>query len=370
MVGEKAIGIKTYPGHGLLGCDSCVRDYSMKFTDGRFDESKAIDRWKTTELLPKLAKYMAYANHVLGVSFEAHTQNMVFDIDTISGKIKQIYFRDFADVLLNPIPLMAEGKLPNDINWDRVKLMSIHGNYFSDQSVEIAKNIWYHASIYSGQGITSHIQGFQKQQRYLRIFLESYISETERIIGRPVNLSEDAKVVIGELEQKIAKTNFYSGELQERSPLRNAMASVLKPIFKQVFKIKVDKINLALRDAVLANDQKQISKAFYKLLLAQRVLFMSDESKISLVGQDTKFTWLKNTLNAYFKLGLSTKKINSSIIFKINNGRLWAIDSLSNQVLAATIEPFKLQPTLLQSIRSRISDLLETQTAIQCRSFF
>ncbi len=243
ITGVKQNGIQTFPGHGLLGCDSCIRDIAMKFNGDRFEESKSIDRWKTTELLPKLAKYMAYANHVLGVSFESHTQNMIFDIDTTTGKIKEIYFRDFADVLLNPIPLVAAGKLPTDIQWGRVKLMSVHGNYFSDQGVAIAKDIWYHSSIYSGQGITSHITGFQKQQRHLRVFLDSYIAETERIMGQPVVLSEDAKRVMSQLEQKISKDDFYSGELQERSPLRNAMASILKPVFEQAHKIKVDKIN-------------------------------------------------------------------------------------------------------------------------------
>ena len=67
---------------------------------------------QTQELLPKLARYMAYANHILGASFESHTQNIVFDIDENSGQIKEIYFRDFPDVLLNPVPLLAEIVFP------------------------------------------------------------------------------------------------------------------------------------------------------------------------------------------------------------------------------------------------------------------
>ncbi len=370
VIADKGVNVKTFPGHGLLGCDSCVLEYARKFAGTDIDDSKAIDRWKTRELLPKLAKYMAYANHVLGVSFEAHTQNMIFDIDTNTGKIKDIYFRDFADVLLNPIPLLAANKLPKNIDWNRVKLMSVHGNYFSDQAVSIAKDIWYHSSIYSGQGITSHITGFQKQQRHLRVFLESYIAETSVIMDQPVELSEDAKKVMLGLEQKISKEQFYSGELQERSPLRNAMASVLKPIFEQVFKVKNEKINNELNLAVISGDQKRLSKAFYKMMISQRVVFTTDEAKTNLVGKDTKYTWLKNTLNAYLKLGLSTKKIDSTVVFKFHDGRLWAIDSLSNKVLAATIETFDLQPRLLEKMISAGKSLLRMNKVIQCKALF
>ncbi len=370
LLNNKPDTVKTFPGHGLLGCDSCVQEIAIKKTGLSTDPSKAVDHWKTQELLPKLAKYMAYANHVLGVSFESHTQNMVFDIDMISGEIKDIYFRDFADVLLNPIPLLAENKLPQNIDWKRVKLLSVHGNYFSDQAVSVAKDIWYHSSIYSGQGITSHITGFQKQQRHLRVFLESYIAETANIIGEPIELSDDAKKVMLGLEQKISKEQFYSGELQERSPLRNAMASVLKPIFEQIYKLKNEKINNELNLAAISGDQKRLSKAFYKLMTSQRVVFTNEDAKISLVGQDTKYTWLKNTLNAYFKLGLSTKKISSTVVFKVYQGRLWAVDGISNKALAASIETFNLQPGLLEKMITTGKDLLRVNKAIQCKALF
>lgn len=348
ILSEKPSGVKTYPGHGLLGCDVCLRDLALRlFPDAR-DESKAIDLWKTKELLPRLAKYMAYSHHVLGASFEAHTQNMVFDVDTLTGKIKDVYFRDFADVLLSPVPLLAEGRLPSEINWNRVKLLSIHGNYFSDQGTAVAKDIWYHASIYSGQGITSHITGFQKQQRHLRVFLEHYIAETERIMGQRIVLSEDAQKVMSQLEEKVAKENFYSGELQERSPLRNAMASVLKPILEQAFEVKIQKLNQQLLDAAVLADQEKVAKAFYKLVLAGRVVFFSDEARVSFAGEDTKHSWLKKTLNAYVGLGLGRRIADRRLVFKTHQDRVWAIDADTNRVMAASLESFNLQRSALE----------------------
>ena len=370
ITGSKASGVKTFPGHGLLGCDVCVTEFAMKYTHNRYSPEMAVDIWKTSELLPKLARNMAYANHVLGVSFESHTQNMIFDIDTSSGQIKEIYLRDFADVLLNPIPLLASGKLPNQIEWDRVKLMSVHGNYFSDQGVAIAKDIWHHASIYAGQGITSHISSFHKQQRHLNFFLHYYIKTTEEILRQPIELTDDAKRVINELKHNVKKEKFYSGELQERSPLRNAMASVLKPIFEQIFLKNQIKLNQDFEQVSLAQDQSRLSNKFEKLLSQQRVVFLSESSKQFISGKDTKFTWFKNTMNAYTDLGLPSKKLNSAIVFKIYQDRIWAIDGSTNQVLAATIEPVEMKINKNQKLQ-KVSDLLNKQNSTRlCRELF
>lgn len=349
IISEKPVGVQTFPGHGLLGCDQCVLNLARRLVGPDVDDSKAVDRWKTKELLPKLAKYMAYANHVLGASFESHTQNMVFEVDTNSGKIVNIYFRDFADVLMSPLPLLTDGRMPDQIAWNKVKLMSLHGQYFSDMGVQAAKDIWYHASIYSGQGVTSHISGFQRQQRHLRVFLENYIAETEKIIGAPVVMSADAKRVMEQLENKVSKADFYSGELTERSPLRNAMASVLKPIFEQVYSTKLAKIENDLRGAVLVGDQSRAAKDFYKLMSMGRVVFMNSEAQSSLSGlvgvernsESAKNEWLKRTLNAYLKLGLGRQKPKSPINFKIHDGRLWAVDSVTQKPLVATIEVYR-----------------------------
>lgn len=68
---------------------------------------------------------------------------------------------------------------------------------------------------------------------------------------------------------------------------------------------------------------------------------MGDSEKQRLSGVDTKYTWLKNTLNAYLKLGLSSKKLDSDIEFKIFDNRLWAVDKNSQKPLAATIEKYE-----------------------------
>lgn len=219
---EHDSGTRVYPGHGLLGCDACVQDYATKWS-GLSDREAAIARWKQEEYLPKLARYLAYAHNVLGVSFEAYTQNIVLEVDHQTGEIKNFFFRDFADVLLNPIPLLADGKFPEKVDWQKVKLISIHPNYFSDPGTQMARDIWYHVSLYAGQAITSHVAGFPRQQRYLLTFIKVYIAETERISGQPIPLSSDALRVIESLEARSGRENFYSGELQERSPLRNAM---------------------------------------------------------------------------------------------------------------------------------------------------
>jgi hypothetical protein len=266
---------------------------------------------------------------------------MVVDIEHATGEIKKIYFRDFADVLLNPIPLLAEGTLPKDIHWDKVKLMSIHPNYFSDEGVQMAKDIWYHTAIYSGQGVTSHLSGFQRQQRHTLTFLKAYIAETEKILGQSIPLTTDAQKVLESLVSKASKEEFYSGELKERSPLRNAMASILKPIFEFSHKIKIEKIETELKIAILNQDQTGLRKAFYKALATQRVVFMGLDERAKLIGEDTKTTWLKSTLQAYLKLGLGRNKSLESIDFKVLDDRVWAIDRDTQRPLAATVEVYQ-----------------------------
>lgn len=367
---NKPEGIRVYPGHGLLGCDACVVDYAIKKT-GIADSEKAVAKWKQQEFLPKLAKYIAYSHHVLGVSFEAHTQNMVLDIEHDTGEIKKIYFRDFADVLLNPIPLLAEGRLPQDIAWEKVKLMSIHPNYFSDQGVQIAKDIWYHSAIYTGQGVTSHLTGFQRQQRHTLTFLRAYITETEKILGQSIPLTNDAQKVLESLESKASREEFYSGELQERSPLRNAMASILKPIFEFSHKIKIEKIEAELKTAIIDKDQIGLRKAFYKALTLQRVVFMGLDERSTLIGEDTKTTWLKSTLQAYLKLGLGRNKSLESVDFKVLDDRVWAIDRSTQKPMAVTVEAYQEAKTWFQ----RMTDILRLKPnygggAIRCANIF
>lgn len=346
---NKPEGIRVYPGHGLLGCDSCIADYAMKWS-GVADSEKAVAQWKQQEFLPKLAKYIAYSHHVLGVSFEAHTQNMVLDIEHETGKIQKIYFRDFADVLLNPIPLLADGRFPQDIQWDKVKLLSIHPNYFSDEGVQMAKDIWYHTAIYSGQGVTSHLTGFQRQQRHILIFLKAYIAETEKILGQSIPLSIDAQKVLESLGAKASKEELYSGELQERSPLRNAMASILKSVFEFSHKVKIEKIEADLKTALLNKNQASLRKAFYRALTAQRVVFMSLEGRTQLIGMDTKMTWLKSTLQAYLNLGLGKTKPLNPVDFKVFEDRVWAVDQKTQKPLAGTIETYQEESHWLQKM--------------------
>lgn len=338
---NKPDNVRVYPGHGLLGCIECVEEYAMKWS-GLSDPKKAVAMWKQQEFLPKLARYTAYSHHVLGLSLESHTQNMVIDIDNNTGEIIKFYFRDYADVLLNPIALLGDGRMPTDIEWARVKLLSVHTNYFSDQAVGVAKDIWYHASIYSGQGITSHVEGFQRQQRYMLTFLKAYILNVEDILGEKVPLDQAAMKVLETLEEAPKKADFQiEGELQDRSKLRNAMASVLKPIFEFSHEVQSKKIELALRDAIQSHDQEKLKKSFFKDLTLQRVVFMGLDQREVLKGPDQKSSWLKATLQAYFKLGLNRRNIPVDLEFKILDDRVWAIDKVTQKPLAASIEKFQ-----------------------------
>ncbi|OFZ11197.1 MAG: hypothetical protein A2Z20_10905 [Bdellovibrionales bacterium RBG_16_40_8] len=300
--------------------------------------------------MPKLAKYLAYAHHVLGVSFEAHTQNIVLEVDQQTGKIKNLYFRDFADVLLNPIPLLSENRFPENIDWQKVKLISIHPNYFSDPSTQMAKDIWYHVSLYAGQAITSHLTGFQRQQRHLLTFLKAYIAETEKILGQPVPLSTDSLRVIDGLESRSGRGDFYSGELQERSPLRNAMASVLKPILEFSHKIKVEKIEGEIRQSIQDQDVNKLKKAFFKSMVAQRVIFMSRDARDQMVGQDTRLSWLKSTIQAFIGFGFARKIAGDDVIFKVYQNRIWAIDRATDKPLAATVDVYEEKSGWLEKV--------------------
>lgn len=344
-------GSLVYPGHGLLGCEDCVRSYAMKWS-GLADPEKAIALWKQEEYLPKLARYLAYAHHVLGVSFEAHTQNIVLELNHQTGQIRNFFFRDFADILLNPIPLLSENRFPEKIDWQRVKLISIHPHYFSDPSVQMAKDIWYHVSIYAGQAITSHLTGFQRQQRHLLTFLKAYISETEKILGQSVPLSTDALKVIDSLESRSDREAFYAGELKERSPLRNAMASVLKPLFEFSQKSKIDQIQLELEQSIQEKDAAKLSRAFFKAMSVQRVIFMGPDERERIYGQDTKTSWLRSTVQAFFGLGLARSGTANDMDFKIYQNRIWAIDKITQRPIAATVDGYEERGGWLKKITS------------------
>ncbi len=127
-----------------------------------------------------------------------------------------------------------------------------------------------------------------------------------------------------------------------------------------------------LKNALTTGDQKKLSKAFYKLILSQRVVFLSDAEKNRLTGVDTKYTWLKNTLNAYFKLGLSSKKNDSDIEFKIFEDRIWAVDKSSQKPLAATIEKYVAKSSFLETVKS-LFDFRKIQNLNlhgQCKNLF
>jgi len=344
---NKPENILVYPGHGLLGCEECVEKYAKKWS-GDFDSNKAVAQWKTQELLPKLAKYMALSHHTLGVSFEAHTQNMVIDIDKNTGEIKAIYFRDFADVLLNPIVLIADNRFPEKLDWKRVKLVSMHPNYFSDQSTAVARDIWYHASIYSGQGITSHIEGFPRQQKYMLEFLQLYLKESEKILGEKIELSQDAKDVLERLANQTIRKD--SGELQERSHLRNAMASVLKPIIEDIHQKKTAQLEEQLRSAVANADQEMAKKIFYKAMTRQKIVYMGQGERQQILGEDTKNTWLRSTIAAYLGFGFGKKQGLTSTEIRLHNGRLFAMDIETGKPLGMMVDMYQEPKSWLNKI--------------------
>lgn len=219
--------------------------------------------------------------------------------------------------------MSEEDRKPVDVNLYEIPLQPgssnrkvlSRANYFSDQGVSIDKDIWYHSAIYTGQGVTSHLTGFQRQQRHLLTFLKAYIAEAERILEQNIPLTDDTKKVLENLELRPLKEGFYSGELNESSPRRNAMASVLKPIFAFSHQVKIQKIETELKNAIADQDQSALKKAFYKALTAQRVVFMGLDERSKLIGEDTKTTWLRSTLQAYLKLGLGRNKSLESVDF-------------------------------------------------------
>lgn len=146
------------------------------------------------------------------------------------------------------------------------------------------------------------------------------------------------------------------------------MASVLKPIFEQVYKVKLAKIEQSLADAYIGKDQKKLAKEFYKLITLQRVVYFGENEKLRFMSVDSKYTWLKNTIYAYFKLGLSTQKIDGSIMFKFHEGRLWAVDSETQKPLAVTVESFVEKKTFLEIFKHLFS--FNSKSKMQCLRLF
>lgn len=143
---DVAPGTVVLPAHGLLGCDECLKKiaqcYANYMPDTRGDAAnldRVIKKWKNEEYLTKLAQETARANHLGGVSFESHTQNILIDLDLNTGKIIGFHFRDLDDVLLDPIAPIINGTFATNSQLQKLRTLSLHGNFFFYKILRLAK---------------------------------------------------------------------------------------------------------------------------------------------------------------------------------------------------------------------------------------
>lgn len=296
-------GTAVLPAHGLLGCEDCLKEIAIRYAGkppgAVLDIDKVIKKWKNEEYITKLAQETARANLLGGVSFEAHTQNILIDLDLKTGKINGFHFRDLDDVLLDPVTPIVNGTFAENAQLQKLRTLSLHGNFFTDIKSPEAKDIWYHMSIYTGQAIDSHDSGFTARTRYTVRFVEEYLKEAERILGKPIQLSQDAAKVLESLKtvNSSSKATLYTGELTERGNFRNALASIVKSIYEEVRKDQ--ELKLAARMSQLSEqDAKVAGTLFDQALKQQKVAFWSPTTRDALFLPDTKASKIAQSITA------------------------------------------------------------------------
>lgn len=324
---ENSQDVRVLPGHGLLGCDVCIEALSAA------KGLKSID-WKKKVLIPKIAEITAWFNMALGISPESHTQNLLFKVNFHTGDIEKIFIRDLSDVLIDPLVLLSKEKFQIDPRWDLLDYNSIHRNEFADWTVPEAKDMWYNISIYTGQAIDSHIQGFKARRNLTYIFLTEYIKTAEKILKQPIVLNPEASKIMQSLQTAESYEGLYTGELADRGRFRNVLAGVLKSIYEQYEIILMQKIE---------NNSKGVEQEFFagKQMLEAigkgQIRYTSESAKAIILPfyekALEKAESLSNTIAPIYKSAKETKDKTQAVLTQArNNATSWYQNNLQQSM--------------------------------------
>lgn len=172
-----------YPLHGFLGSPDGVPDAAKL-------KGMKPNEWLEKEYLPELARFLARQGMKYGFHIEAHTQNLLVEIDPKTGAIVRFAFRDLQDVLVDPGNAALRGRLPG------TERLSKHPDYqevnrsFGTESADHS-HLGRHFEAYGSQAVLE-IGHKTVREKAAALFLDAYIKEVEALTGIKIVLPDAA----------------------------------------------------------------------------------------------------------------------------------------------------------------------------------
>ncbi len=187
------------PGHGYLN----------------HSHRKAFEEWKLTEFVPKFGRSMARLNRY-GIFHSSHSQNIMLRLSRKGRAVDRIILKDLGDIRFDPV-----GLFENSIGsvQDRFKLCRRLGLGGCPHSEDLgncsAGHFLYNYPLQS----VAHVFGFKIPyiRRALAIFLESYLAETNRIVGKNLELSPGALAYFRKLKGQYSNDDDLESDLNSAS---------------------------------------------------------------------------------------------------------------------------------------------------------
>jgi len=216
-------GVKTkiYPLHGFLG---------------RFREAMTED-WIQNEYLPKLAELNARSWYEYGIVFESHSQNLLIELDPVSGKISRFIVKDLSDASMDG-RLRTKRKIQTDYaHYKNIRFLDGWEEREFDTNGNIVTRISGNFSglgiFYQSQPIIDNTPNANLKRKYLGIYLKEYITSIERSSGKKIHLSESATQYLNALSDLSVEIPI-SKKFSDRKPIYQALGEIIADIRSEV----------------------------------------------------------------------------------------------------------------------------------------
>jgi hypothetical protein len=260
-------GAELTPIHGLMGSKSDLEALA------KARGLKSPGEWIEKEYLPKLGHFLADLHFRQGIYLEAHSQNIMAQLDRRTGKIVGMVGRDLNDVLLDPFVHAAQG---NPLHFDRPDQApsSLMNSRFVD--AVLGKYAGYHMGIYPAQSIVDITRDPAERTRYTALFLEAYRASAEKATGRPLPLSETAKRLLQALHSNTSPPHHgYSDEYGEPE---GSLMLVAQEIYDKATEARLAKLREQGKSVDHVRMQWTLELQFWNRFRSDRVAFLSPEA--------------------------------------------------------------------------------------------
>lgn len=255
---------KIYPLHGFIGSDLIEQMASLMKINK--------EEWIKREYLPALAKKIANQNFKLGVYLGNHTQNTLIELDPLTGKITDFVFKDIQDMMVDNYVFDQSANLNLTKSIDMVL-----NKYFQDNSYlarKRGKEIGIHFALYDFQSIISLTQDPVLSRKYVGIYLKNYIEEVDKLTNRKLNLSDESKSLLENLEYGLEANTIESSKL---SHLQSVAARILNNVYEQYIRSEFYGLNMEN----FKYDQGKLYSLFYLFHLQGKIIQTSPEASIT-----------------------------------------------------------------------------------------